>query len=174
MLRADVVQHFASVNHAILLDILRRRIPEPDVMRLVETIVDNGGGVLDDEYRTVRFPGDDLLAVCRPRGLPIGNLTSQFWSNCYLHPFDVFVKRELGGRAYREQAPETLEEHQAWDIVRAVQNHIRVGSTGHVLGLDLGLAIELSRARDFDLEILSELLPAAEAGLLDALNHRDD
>ena len=55
-----------------------------------------GQGVLEDQYRPVFFEGDDLLAACRPRGLPIGNLTSQFWSNCYLHPFDVFVKRELG------------------------------------------------------------------------------
>jgi hypothetical protein len=46
------------------------------------------------------FPGDDLLAACRPRGLPIGNLTSQFWSNCYLHGLDLFVKRELGCVAY--------------------------------------------------------------------------
>jgi len=99
-LRADIVQHFASVDHAILLAILRRQIPEPDVMGLVETIVDSGRGVLDDEYRYVRFPGDDLLAICRPRGLPIGNLTSQFWSNGYLHPFDQFVTRQLGCRAY--------------------------------------------------------------------------
>jgi retron-type reverse transcriptase len=100
VLRADIVQHFASVDHAILLAILGRQIPEPDVMRLVETIIDSGRGVLDDEYRYVRFPGDDLLAICRPRGLPIGNLTSQFWSNCYLHPFDQFVTRQLGCRAY--------------------------------------------------------------------------
>ena len=46
------------------------------------------------------FNGDDLLAACRPRGLPIGNLTSQFWSNCYLDPFDHFVKRELRCPAY--------------------------------------------------------------------------
>ena len=94
-LRADVVQHFA-----ILLAILRRHIPGMDVMALVETIVASGRGVLDDEYRYVRFPSDDLLAICRPRGLPIGNLTSQFWSNCVLHPFDQFVARELGCRAY--------------------------------------------------------------------------
>ncbi|MBL8666323.1 MAG: hypothetical protein JNM48_02540 [Rhodospirillales bacterium] len=100
VLRADIVQHFASVDHAILLDVLRRQIPEVDVMRLVAAIVDSGRGVLDDEYRYVRFPDDDLLAICRPRGLPIGNLTSQFWSNCYLHPFDQFVTRELGCRAY--------------------------------------------------------------------------
>jgi RNA-directed DNA polymerase len=100
VLRADIVQHFASVDHAILLAILRPQIPEPDVMALVERIVASGRGVLDDEYRYVPFPGDDLLAICRPRGLPIGNLTSQFWSNCYLHPFDQFVTRELGCRAY--------------------------------------------------------------------------
>ena len=44
--------------------------------------------------------GDDLLARLRQRGLPIGNLTSQFWSNCYLNPLDWFVARELGCRAY--------------------------------------------------------------------------
>ena len=100
VLRADVVQHFASVDHAILLDILQRQIPEADVMALVETIVASGRGVLDDQYDYVPFPGDDLFAILRPRGLPIGNLTSQFWSNCYLHPLDEFVRRELGCRAY--------------------------------------------------------------------------
>jgi RNA-directed DNA polymerase len=100
VLRADIVQHFASIDHSVLLDTLRRQIPEADVMALVEVIVESGRGVLDEEYCYVPFPGDDLLAICRPRGLPIGNLTSQFWSNCYLHPFDQFVKRELGCRAY--------------------------------------------------------------------------
>jgi RNA-directed DNA polymerase len=48
----------------------------------------------------VYFSGDDLLAASRPRGLPIGNLTSQFWANCYLNSFDHFIKREMGCRAY--------------------------------------------------------------------------
>ena len=48
----------------------------------------------------VWFAGDNLLAACRPRGLPIGNLTSQIWSNCYLHHFDLFIKRELGCKGY--------------------------------------------------------------------------
>jgi retron-type reverse transcriptase len=100
VLRADLRQHFASIDHAILLDGLRSQIPECDIMRLIEVIVAGGDDVLRDQYDMVWFPGDDLLAACRPRGLPIGNLTSQFWSNCYLHPFDLFVKRELGCRAY--------------------------------------------------------------------------
>ena len=40
------------------------------------------------------FPEDARFAACGPRGLPIGNLTPLFWSNCDLHPFDEFVKRE--------------------------------------------------------------------------------
>jgi len=100
VLRADIVQHFPAIDHAVLLEILRQRIPEPDVMALVEAFVASGRGALEDEYRYVRFDGDDLLAPLRPRGLPIGNLTSQFWSNCYLHPFDQFVTRELGCSAY--------------------------------------------------------------------------
>lgn len=100
VLRADIRQHFASIDHAILIEGLARKIKEQDVMDLIRTILTGGEDALRDEYRMVWFLGDDLLAQCRPRGLPIGNLTSQFWSNCYLHPFDLFVKRELGCKAY--------------------------------------------------------------------------
>jgi len=100
VLRADIVQYFPSIDHAILCDALAQRIPEEDVMALAATIVASGDRVFDGEYRMVWFPGDDLLAACRPRGLPIGNLTSQFWANVYLHAFDQFVTRELGCRAY--------------------------------------------------------------------------
>ena len=51
------------------------------------------------QYRYT-FPGDDLFALLRPRGLPIGNLTSQFWANVYLHELDMFVKHELKCAAY--------------------------------------------------------------------------
>lgn len=100
VLRCDIRQHFASIDHAILLQNLHKLIPESDIMALIEKIIAGGSGVLADEYNMVWFPGDDLLAICRPRGLPIGNLTSQFWSNCYLHSFDLFIKRELGCQAY--------------------------------------------------------------------------
>lgn len=48
----------------------------------------------------VWFPDDDLLAINRPRGLPIGNLTSQFWSNVYMNKLDRFVQKILRCRAY--------------------------------------------------------------------------
>lgn len=100
VLRLDVMQHFPSLDHAVLRHELFRVIGDGQVRRLIDTILAGGDGVLADEYRMVYFPGDDLLARVRPRGLPIGNLTSQFWSNCYLNPMDWFIVRELGCAAY--------------------------------------------------------------------------
>lgn len=95
VLPCDIKQHFPSIDHAILREILARYIACRDTMWLIDQILAGGVGVLSEEYRMVYFPGDDLLAAARPRGLPIGNLTSQFWSNCYLNPLDHFIKREL-------------------------------------------------------------------------------
>jgi RNA-directed DNA polymerase len=95
VLQCDVRQFFPSIDHALLRRVLGRVIADQDVLGLVDRILESGIGVLSEEYEMVYFPGDDLLAACRPRGLPIGNLTSQFWANCYLNELDQFVKREL-------------------------------------------------------------------------------
>jgi RNA-directed DNA polymerase len=107
-LPCDVRQFFPSVDHAILRGVLGRVIGDPDVMWLVDRILESGVGVLSQEYEMVWFPGDDLFAVNRPRGLPIGNLTSQFWANCLLDPFDHFVKRELHCKGYLRYVDDML------------------------------------------------------------------
>ncbi len=96
----DVEQFFPAVDHRILLQLLGRVIADPEVLWLCLTILESGDGVLWEEYTMRYFPGDDLFAVNRPRGLPIGNLTSQFWANVYLDPLDHFVKRRLRCRGY--------------------------------------------------------------------------
>jgi len=100
VLRMDIVKHFPSLDHAVLMDELSGVIHDSDVLWLVRQILDSGKDALSEEYPMVYFRGDDLFSVNRPRGLPIGNLTSQFWSNVYMNPFDWFVKRELGCHAY--------------------------------------------------------------------------
>jgi len=100
LLQCDIRQFFPSVDHAVLKDILARKITDPAVIWLMERIMDSGAGILSEVYDMRYFPGDDLLAAVRPRGLPVGNLTSQFWANCYMNPFDHFVKRELRCPAY--------------------------------------------------------------------------
>jgi retron-type reverse transcriptase len=96
VLKADVSKFFPSVDHAILYGLLARRIRCAPTRGLVRSILDSGAGVLADEYVMAWFPGDTLLSPLeRARGLPIGNLTSQFWANVYLHELDRFVVREM-------------------------------------------------------------------------------
>lgn len=100
VLRMDIVKHFPSLDHAVLRTEIARVVRDDGLLWLVDGILASGKDVLKDEYTMVYFPGDDLFAANRPRGLPIGNLTSQFWSNVYLNPFDWFVQRELRCDAY--------------------------------------------------------------------------
>jgi retron-type reverse transcriptase len=99
-LQCDVRQFFPSIDLTILRSELAHRIADPGVLWLCDQILQSGQGVLSEEYSLVYFPGDDLFAANRPRGLPIGNLTSQFLANVYLNTFDQFVKRELKCAAY--------------------------------------------------------------------------
>lgn len=100
VLTCDVKQFFPSIDHAVLRHMLARKITCPDTLWLIDQILASGVGVLAEAYEMAWFPGDDLLAALRPRGLPIGNLTSQFWANCYLNEFDHFIKRVLRCRGY--------------------------------------------------------------------------
>lgn len=100
VLQCDVRQFFPSTDHEIMYQTLKSMLPDKSIMWLVERILQSGQGILSEEYKMVFFRGDDLFAVHRPRGLPIGNLTSQWWANCYLNPFDQFVKRELSCAGY--------------------------------------------------------------------------
>lgn len=100
VLQCDVRKFFPSIDHAILRDELGRLIVDDDTLWLIDKIIKSGVGVLSESYEMVYFPDDDLFAANRPRGLPIGNLTSQFWANVYLNGFDHFVKRELKCSAY--------------------------------------------------------------------------
>ncbi len=100
VLQCDIVQFFPSIDHQVLLTLLNRYIVDPRTLNLCQTILDSGAGIHNDVYRMVWFPGDDLLAAVRPRGLPIGNQTSQFWGNVYLHDLDCFIKHVLRCPAY--------------------------------------------------------------------------
>jgi RNA-directed DNA polymerase len=96
----DIVKYFPSIDHQILRQLLARRIADRQTMWLIDQILQSGVGILADEYPLVYFPGDDLFAANRPRGLPIGNLSSQFWANIYGHELDKFVKHDLRCPAY--------------------------------------------------------------------------
>jgi len=93
VLQCDIRKYFPSIDHIILKELIRRKIKCADTLWLIDTIIDNSN---EQEIVIDYFPGDDLLTpVSRRRGLPIGNLTSQFFSNIMLNNFDHFVKEQL-------------------------------------------------------------------------------
>ena len=61
------------------------------------------------------------------------------------------------------------QEHEAWDVLIACQGQLRLAPSGHVIGIDMDAALNIGAARGSDLAVLSELLPAAEAGFVEAL-----
>jgi hypothetical protein len=61
------------------------------------------------------------------------------------------------------------QEQEAWDVLLACQGQLRLAPSGHVIGIDMDAALKIGAARGCDMAVLSELLPAAEAGLIEAL-----
>lgn len=84
VLKADVSKYFPSICHDVLKRLIRRRIACPDTLWLIDGIIDSAAE-----------PGEIM-----PRGIPIGNLTSQLFANIYLHELDAFVKEELREKRY--------------------------------------------------------------------------
>lgn len=98
VLQCDIEKYFPSIDHAHLKDLIRRKIKCKQTLWLIDTIIDNSNEQLE---RNIYFKGDDLFTPFeRKRGLPIGNLTSQFFANIYLNHLDHFVKEKLGVKKY--------------------------------------------------------------------------
>jgi retron-type reverse transcriptase len=98
VLQADIRLYFPSIDLTILRAQLAAAIHCPGTLWLIDQILANGashGPALD------AFPGDTLLTpLQRPRGLPIGNLTSQFLANLHLNALDHTLSALPGLRAY--------------------------------------------------------------------------
>lgn len=100
-MKGDIRKFYPSVDHSVLKGILFHKIADGDMQTLIARIIDSGAGVLDAESLTVWYAGDDLFSpVQRPRGIPIGNLTSQFFANVMLNELDQFVHSHVKPSLY--------------------------------------------------------------------------
>lgn len=102
VLKCDIRKFFPSVDHTVLKREIRWKIACPDTLWLCDLIIDNSN---PQEPSGVWWPGDycaldDAGGLAPRRGLPIGNLTSQFWANVYLNRFDHFVRETLRAPGY--------------------------------------------------------------------------
>lgn len=83
--RADITKFFDNVDHTTLLELLKRRVPDPKAIWLLEEII---------KSYAISKSGE------RPFGIPIGNLTSQIFANIYLNELDRFVSHQIRPRGY--------------------------------------------------------------------------
>lgn len=86
VLKCDIRKFFGTVDHNILLALLTKRIKDIDAIRVIKEIITG-------------FKSERSTAT-HPRGLPIGNLTSQLFANIYLNEFDQFLKNTLKVKNY--------------------------------------------------------------------------
>ena len=104
-MQLDVRSFFMSMDREILLGILARHVRDPQLLTLAETIVHNDctrDFVYKGDPRLLRGipPHKSLFTIPPGKGLPIGNLTSQFFGNVYLNELDQFVKHVLKAEFY--------------------------------------------------------------------------
>lgn len=85
ILKCDIKKFFASINQRVLLNILDSRISDKRIMGLLAEIIGSFSSLARSD---------------RAIGLPLGNLTSQLFSNVYMNEFDQFVKHKLKIKYY--------------------------------------------------------------------------
>jgi len=87
VLKCDIRKFFASINHEILMNILKKHIKDEDTIWLLKQVISS-------------FHTNPIGKTYGAKGLPLGNLTSQLLVNIYMHEFDWFVKHELKVKYY--------------------------------------------------------------------------
>ncbi|MBU2634968.1 reverse transcriptase/maturase family protein [Patescibacteria group bacterium] len=81
ILKLDIKKFFDSIDHNILLSLIKKKIKDEDVIRLIEIIIKS----FSTKYN---------------KGIPLGNITSQLFANIYLNELDYYIKHNLRIKYY--------------------------------------------------------------------------
>lgn len=100
--RADIRKFFDSVNHSILYKILERKISDKGALSLLRKVIDS-------------------FEIKSGIGMPIGNLTSQIFSNIYLNELDRFVKHEVKCKNYLRYGDDFVIFHKYKEILLQIK-----------------------------------------------------
>lgn len=116
-LKCDIRKFFDSVDHEILLGLIRRKIGDTKVLRLIEIII----------CGFEKKPG---------KGLPLGNVTSQLFANVYMDTFDQYVKHTLKARFYARYCDDFVVVDRRRDILE-----LYISDISKFLDLELNLEL---------------------------------
>ena len=83
-LKLDITKFYPSINHDILKTIIRKKIKDKKLLRILDGIIDSA------------------------KGVPIGNYLSQFFANLYLTYFDHWLKEEVKIKYYFRYADDIV------------------------------------------------------------------
>ncbi len=127
VLQCDIRKYFPSIDHEILKLFIRKKIKDPNVLWLIDLVIENSN---PQELVVDYFPGDMLFTpIEKKKGLPIGNLTSQFFANIYLNGFDHFVKERLKCRFYARYVDDFVilgnSKNHLWKIFREIEDYLK-------------------------------------------------
>ncbi len=105
-LKADIKHYFDSVDHEIMMYVISKKIRDEKVLCLTKKILDN---------HYCKTPG---------KGMPIGNLTSQFFANVYLSGLDYFVKHTLKAKYYIRYVDDFVILHESKEALELYKTQI--------------------------------------------------
>ena len=139
-LKADIKHYFQEINHSALLEIIKRKIKDKQVLQLIRCILRER-----EREREAHF-------LINRKGMPLGNLTSQFFANVYLNELDRFVKHKLRVKYYIRYVDDFVILHKSkkqLDIWKREINRFLLDKLRIELHPDKSRIINLSRGVDF-------------------------
>lgn len=137
VLKCDIQHYFPSIDHNRLYQIFARRIKDKRLLWLARVIIDSANGL----RLTLSDQGENTVNGV---GIPIGNLTSQFFANVYLNELDYFIKFDLREKSYLRYMDDFLVFGQDKGHLHQVKEKI-----ARFLGDSLGLGLHTNKSTVF-------------------------
>lgn len=109
ILKMDIRKYFQNIDKDILMNILKRKVKEEKLVKLLEKIVYSNSG---------------------KKGLPIGNYTSQIFANIYLNEIDQYIKHELKVKYYFRYMDDSIlfvkTKKEAIELLEKIRNYLKI------------------------------------------------
>jgi hypothetical protein len=142
LLQLDIKSFFLSIHKNILFDKIRATVLKREPINTQRVLYLSNKIIFDDPTQKYIFKGNSanlkylpphktLFNLPKDKGLPIGNLTSQFFANVYMNDFDNFVKRQLKIKYYMRYVDDMVllgrSKEELNDIKREIIVYLRDG-----------------------------------------------
>jgi len=101
VLKLDIKKFFDSVDHQVLLKLISKKVRDLEILWLIcEVIKSYSSSEVEKQNEEVLDKTRTIIGRSSPKGMPLGNLTSQIFANIYLNELDHHVKDKLKIKHY--------------------------------------------------------------------------